>query len=103
MEKHAADLARYKNMSSEDLEYRAKLMELIYSNERNLLPRFVGQANQTKEGNGHALAANRIVEGFNMHLPQLCRSFEELTNDEVQNIASKLFEESNKEIILKYT
>lgn len=100
---HAADLARHENMSSEDLEYRAKLVELIYSNERNMLPRFMEQADQSKEGNSHALAANRIVDGFKMHSPQLCRSFVELTTDEVQHIARNLFEESNEEIILKYT
>ncbi len=56
---HAWDLARWPEMPSEELEYRAKLVELIYSKERALLPSFAAQAG---EGNGHALAAKRIVE-----------------------------------------
>lgn len=35
---HASDQERYQGITSEDLEYRAKLVELIYSRERNLLP-----------------------------------------------------------------
>ncbi len=58
---HARDLARWPELSSEELEYRAKLVELIYSSERTLLPSFAAQAG---EGNGHARAAKRIVEGI---------------------------------------
>lgn len=100
---HAADLVRFKNMSIDDLEYRAKLVELIYSTKRNMLLRFMAQAYQVREGNGHALAANRIVKGFKIHLPQFCSSLEELTIDEVQNIARQLFEKSNEDIIRKYS
>lgn len=61
---HAWDLARNPNMSSEDLEYRAKLVELIASNERNLLPSFALEADTTDKSNGHAMAAYRILKGF---------------------------------------
>ncbi len=59
---HVRDLARWPDLSQELLEYRAKLVELIYSRERALLPSFAAQAG---EGNGHALAAKRIVERIN--------------------------------------
>ncbi len=61
---HARDLERNKNISSEDLEYRAKLVELIYSDERNLLPEFFQEADASDRNNGHAMAAYRIVKGF---------------------------------------
>ena len=61
---HARDLAMNKDMSSEDLEYRAKLVELIYSSERNLLLGFAQEADSSDKSNGHAMAAYRIVKGF---------------------------------------
>ena len=61
---HAQDLKMDKNMSSEDLEYRAKLVELIYSTERNLLCSFSQEADNSDKSNGHSMAAYRIVKGF---------------------------------------
>lgn len=61
---HAKDLEINKNLSSEDLEYRAKLVELIYSKERNLLEQFVHEASDSNLSNGHAVAAFRIVRNF---------------------------------------
>lgn len=61
---HARDLKVNPQMSSEDLEYRAKLVELIYSGERNLLTAFTQEADGSDRGNGHAMAAQRIVRAF---------------------------------------
>ncbi len=58
---HAQDLSHHPGLSQESLEYRAKLVELIYSEQRNLLPAFAEQAGHA---NGHALAALRIAEEF---------------------------------------
>ncbi len=99
---HAADLSQYKNMTSEDLEYRAKLVELIYSNEQNLLPSFLASADGTKEGNSHALAAWRIIRGFEQHLKRSRNEFENLSVSEVQVTARKLFAESTGAAIQKY-
>lgn len=43
------DMARFENMPSEDLEYRAKLVELIYSSQRNLLQKFGRQTAPEKK------------------------------------------------------
>ncbi len=62
---HVRDLARWPDLSQELLEYRAKLVELIYSRERKPLYFFQHQARagfRQETGNGHALAAKRIVE-----------------------------------------
>lgn len=61
---HARDLAMNQNMSSEDLEYRAKLVELIYSSERNLLLGFIQEADSSDKSNDHAMASYRIAKGF---------------------------------------
>jgi len=61
---HARDLAMNKDMSSEDLEYRAKLVELIYSSERNLLLGFAQEADNSDAGNSHTMAAYRIMKDF---------------------------------------
>ena len=61
---HARDLLKYENISSEDLEYRAKLVELIYSKERNLLERFAHEADNSSKSNGHSRAASRIIGKF---------------------------------------
>ncbi len=58
---HVMDLARWPDMPKAQLEYRAKLVELIYSRERNLLPGFCAQAGTE---NAHALAAGRIASEF---------------------------------------
>lgn len=85
---HALDLARYPDMTSEELEYRAKLVELIYSKERNLLRDFRLEANPS--GSGHSLAASRIIQGF----PQ---NPETLSTQEIQRIARELFDRSCQE------
>lgn len=99
---HAMDQARYKDITNEELEYRAKLVELIYSRERRMLVRFVSQADVTKTDNGHGLAAERIVRGFEICLKKDRDSLAELPLESVQTIAQSLFSESNEEIATKY-
>lgn len=99
---HAMDLSEYRNMSSEDLEYRAKLVELIYSSERNLLTQFMHEAGTENTYNGHSRAAERIVEDFSTALrrgrSELCL----LSAGQIQSAARVLFAKSNDEIRSKY-
>lgn len=99
---HAMDLSQYPHMSSEDLEYRAKLVELIYSNKRDLLRQFFHEADTAKENNGHSLAANRIIEEFakrqHMDKKQLCT----LSVTEIQAISKELLANSHYAVKLKY-
>ena len=55
-------------MPSWQLEYRAKLVELIYSKERNLLKQFAAEADDTDPANGHGLAAYRILQGLSVDM-----------------------------------
>lgn len=101
--RHALDQARYKDITNEELEYRAKLVELIYSRERRMLERFVSQADGKKTDNGHGLAAERIVRGFETYLKKGRDSLAKLPLESVQTIARSLFSENSEEIMTKYS
>lgn len=91
---HAQDLKMDRNMSSEDLEYRAKLVELIYSKERNLLCSFAQEADDSDKNNGHAMAAYRIVQGFADTLGVAEIDPASILVEQVQRIAMMLFHKS---------
>ena len=95
---HARDLAVHKDMSSEDLEYRAKLVELIYSNERNLLERFAKEVDSCDKSNGHSVASSRIIEGFSKTLDKDYTELGNLEIDVVQATAKTLYESSNTQL-----
>ena len=99
---HAQDLARYGQMSSADLEYRAKLVELIYSAERNLLRKFALQANDSHTENGHAAAASRMAAGFEMLLHCSRGAFGEVPIPQIQAAARELFAQSTRDTARKY-
>lgn len=91
---HAKDLATNKDMSSEDLEYRAKLVELIYSSERNLLLGFAQEADNSDKSNGHAIAAYRIIKGFADVLGVKEIDPAALKIAQIQEVAKRLFVDS---------
>ena len=95
---HARDLEKNKDMSSEDLEYRAKLVELIYSSERNLLEAFAQEADSSDESNGHAMAAYRIVKGFANAQGADDIKPAMIPLDQIKAIAEMLFENSKIEV-----
>ena len=84
-------------MQPTDLEYRAKLVELIYTKERNLLAVFAQDADASNAGNGHAVAASRISEEF-----AKISDKNTLSTQEIQAIARTLLQRSNVEIEQKY-
>ena len=86
---HAKDLETYSGLSSADLEYRAKLVELIYSTERNLLLSFAQEADDSAPDNGHSLAAYRIVRDFSEMLR--CDHFTGLEIGSIQKTALELY------------
>ena len=97
---HASDQSRYPGMSSADLEYRAKLVELIYSEERQLLGRFLQEADAANPGSAHGLAAERIVRGFARR--QDGDGLAALPIETVRAAALELFRESSREMAEKY-
>ena len=57
---HAEDCRRWNNIEPWEIEYRAKLVELIYTQEMNLLEKFCREAISERTGDSHALASVRI-------------------------------------------
>lgn len=96
---HAVDLAMWPWMSSEDLEYRAKLVELIYSEQRSLLKKFSSQAGSLNPKDGHAHAAARIMEEM---AQRLGTTPQDAPIPEVQAAAKELFQGSCGEMARKY-
>ena len=92
---HARDLETNKDMSSEDLEYRTKLVELIYSGERNLLQTFAQEASPSDKSNSHAIAAYRIVKGFADRLGVVHLNSSVIPIGRIQTVAKLLFENSS--------
>ena len=91
---HTKDLEKDKDMSSEDLEYRAKLVELIYSSERNLLLGFAQEADNSDKSNGHAMASYRITKGFADTLGVKEIDPAALKIAQIQEVAKRLFVDS---------
>lgn len=60
---HVVDYTIYPGISGVDLEYRAKLVELIYS-EKDIFESFLREASAENEHNTHAYASYRIVKNL---------------------------------------
>lgn len=61
---HAFDLKRYPNMQSSDLEYRAKLVELIYHSDINYFLTFLASIGDDRNNYPHQYASKKVVQGL---------------------------------------
>lgn len=61
---HAADMKRFPKITPAELEYRAKLVELHYSEDSGLLQKFLSEADEGRAGDSHAIASARIKREF---------------------------------------
>ena len=61
---HAADMKRFPKITPAELEYRAKLVELYYSENSGLLQKFLSEADEGRAGDSHAIASARIKREF---------------------------------------
>ena len=61
---HAVDMKRFTGITPEELEYRAKLVELHYSSDAGLLQKFLSEADESKTSDSHAAASAMIESGF---------------------------------------
>ena len=77
-------------------------MELIYSEERQLLDRFLQEADAACSGNSHGLAAERIARGFAARLDKSREALNGLPVPEVRAVSLALFRESTGEMERKY-
>lgn len=65
---HVRDLERWPDMPACQLEYRAKLVELIYTEQSGLLKKFISEADPERKNDSHAVAACRIAEEMGDYL-----------------------------------
>lgn len=91
---HTVDMKLFPGITPTELEYRAKLVELCYSEDLGLLQKFLSEADESKTEDSHAAASARIKLGLAD------------TNREslpcVQKRALELFNESTREMKEKY-
>ena len=57
---HTLDMKNFPGITPAELEYRAKLVELIYSVNLGLLQKFLSEADESRAGDSHAVASARI-------------------------------------------
>lgn len=93
---HAMDRANYTGMTSAEMEYRAKLVELIYTKEQNLLHSFLLEADTSQENNGHAVASDRIAKGFMQETGCSRAQLEQMPIPQIQRTAAALFAQSSE-------
>lgn len=61
---HTVDMKQFPKITPAELEYRAKLVELHYTNDLGLLQKFLAEADARKVNDGHAVASARIKREF---------------------------------------
>ena len=91
---HTVDMKRFPEITPAELEYRAKLVELHYSSDLDLLQKFLSEADEGKANDAHAVASARIKRGFS--------GTDQRSLPCVQAQALKLFHAHTKEMEGKY-
>jgi hypothetical protein len=76
---HAYDQKHFPGISSAELEYRAKLVELIYAKDFRTMTKILSEADGTNEANSHAYASFKIKKNLSVKIFQ---------QDEVGDIVS---------------
>ena len=61
---HTIDMKQFPGITPAELEYRAKLVELHYSSDLELLQKFLSAADESRSSDGHALASARLKREF---------------------------------------
>ena len=61
---HTVDMKQFPGITPDELEYRAKLVELHYSGNLGLLQKFLSEADESRASDAHALASARIKREF---------------------------------------
>ncbi len=99
---HFTDLNNYPNLSSTDLEYRSKVIELMYCTEGTIYDRiseFVSGANKADRKNSHPYANYILIQNlskliFNSDFNSDINQWEKVSFDKINKAASSLYESS---------
>lgn len=92
---HPVDMKHFPDMTTAELEYRAKLVELHYSNDSSLLRKFLSEADESRASDGHAVASARIKLEF--------ADTDQTELSCIRSRALKLFRTHTKEMKEKHT
>lgn len=103
--RHFADFKLFPKLQASDLEYRAKLTELIYAKEgqAGLLAHFRSSANKIPNA-PHPLANWYLIEGLTKQLfdeksPLEQKQWDQLNADQIKNAAKRLYEEHEAKLV----
>ena len=91
---HAVDMKRFPEITPAELEYRAKLVELHYSGNLDLLQEFLSAADASRANDAHAAASARIKREF--------AATDQTELPSIQARALELFRAHTKELEGKY-
>lgn len=105
---HFTDLKNYPNLSAADLEYRSKVIELMYCTEGTIYDRiseFVTGANKADRKNAHPYANYILIQNmskfiFNSDFNSDINQWKKVSVDKINKAASSLYE-SNENILQK--
>ena len=103
---HFLDLNKYPNLSSTDLEYRAKLVELIYCTEATIYDRiggFLNGASSEIRTHSHPYADYSIIKNFskvifNSEFESDFSKWKSIETKEINKVARELFQKSQDEL-----
>ena len=91
---HVADMKQFPDITPTELEYRAKLVELHYSNNAGLLQTFLSKADESRTDDSHAMASARLKTEF--------ANTEQTELSGIQARALELLHAHTKELEAKY-
>ena len=92
---HTLDMKQFPDITPSELEYRAKLVELHYSSNLELIQKFLSEADESRASDAHAIASARIKREF--------ADTDQTSLSCIQAQALKLFHEHTKEMEEKYS
>lgn len=101
---HFTDLNNYQNLSSTDLEYRSKVIELMYCTEGTIYDRiseFVSGANKADRENSHPYSNYILIQNlskliFKSDFNSDINQWKKVSVDKINKAASSLYESSEK-------
>ena len=91
---HTVDMKQFPGITSAELEYRAKLVELHYSSDLGLLQKFLSEADERRASDDHAMASARLKREF--------ADTDQTKLSRVQTRALELLHANTKEMEEKY-
>jgi hypothetical protein len=107
---HFTDLNNYPNLSAADLEYRSKVIELMYCTEETIfdeIGRFINGANKASRDNSHPYANYILIQNlskliFNSDFNSDINQWKKVSVDKINKAASSLYESSENILRKKY-